>query len=252
MPKHVNSASRLFAISEKVAASRDDAPMLDMWVKIFGLKGDLASPIEVCRRLVWVSEEVDAMLIQMGATHFSEHLYLKPAQGMRSAASPTAINARAQAIKGSCSEPVRTGLEFCADALPDEEEILDVETIHAMADLIQSLRDLASSSELPTYLVQVIHRHVDLLQNALSALPIKGVKALTEAAMSAYGQIDHMARDIREKPEAGDVGAKKAVLDQLKQTWTSVGKVIDSSDKLRKLMVLGYTGYKALELVFKV
>jgi len=156
------------------------------------------------------------------------------------------INARAQAVKGSCSEPVRTGLEFCADALPDEEEVLDIETVLVMADLVQGLRDLAYASELPTYLVQVIQRHIDLLQSALNALPIKGVKALTEAAMSAYGQIEHMARDIRDQPDAEDVSAKKAVLGQLKQTWVSVGKVIDSSDKLRKLLVLGYAGYKAL------
>jgi len=249
MPRHVNSASRLFAISEKVAATRDDAKTLDMWIKIFGLVGEQASAIEVCRRLIWINEEIDLMLVQMGATHFSEHLYLKPAQGMRSAVAPTAMHGNAQAIKGSMSEPVRTGMEFCADALPDEEAPVDPESINELKSLITELRDMVAEAGLPDYLRHLVQRHIDLLQRALDALPIKGLKALTEATLAASGQLVCLTADVREDESRGDVDARKAVAGALRRTWTRVGKTVDAAVKVQKGLGLGYAAYKVLEHV---
>jgi hypothetical protein len=247
MPKHINSASRLFAISEKIAAANDDAPTLQVWASIFGLASDPPPVVDVCRRLIWINEEIDAMVAQMGATHFSEHLYLKPAKGMRNASTPTAIGGQARSIKGACSEPVRNGLEYCAEALPDEEERIDPETIKALDSLVAELKTLVGQADLPDHLRHLVQRHIDLLQRALDALPIKGIKALIEAVLAASGQMGYLAETSVDDVPGGNVDARQQLLSTLKRTWTTVGKTIDVAAKAQKALALGYAAYKAVE-----
>ncbi|SFW74501.1 hypothetical protein [Luteibacter sp. UNCMF366Tsu5.1] len=251
MPKHINSASRLFAISEKIAAAKDDAPTLEVWGNIFGLPNEPTSAVEVCRRLIWINEEIDAMVAQMRATHFSEHLYLKPAKGMRNASAPTAIGGQARSIKGACSEPVRNGLEYCAEALPNEEERVSPESIKALENLVAELKALVAQADIPDHLRHLVQRHIDLLQAALDALPIKGVKSLIEAALAASGQLGYLAAEDADKTTDADPEIREKVLGMLKRTWTTVGKTIDVAAKTQKALALGYAAYKAVEVILQ-
>jgi hypothetical protein len=246
MPKHINSASRLFAIARDVAGMRDDLPVPAMWADIFQVPPEAQGPIEICRRLLWLDEEITAFVTQMRGTHLSEHLYLEVATGLRKAGSPTQINGTAQAVKRHSPESLRRSLEVFADVLPDEEAQIDTEQMNLLEELMAQLRELIETAELTPTLANVVRHHIDLLQRALQALPIKGVHALIEAARAAAGEVDFFTR----RAESDDVEtapAERAVASRLHATWSKVTSIIDSTDKVRKALSLGYDAYRVIE-----
>ncbi len=134
--------------------------------------------------------------------------------------------------------------------LPDEEDRVSPEDIMALENLVAELKAMVAEADLPEHLRHLVQRHIDLLQGALDALPIKGVKVLIEAALAASGQLGYLADDTNPEPSNVDTDQRQKVLAILKRTWTTVAKTIDVAAKAQKAYALCYAAYKAIEHIF--
>ena len=83
----------------------------------------------------------------------------------------------------------------------------------------------------------VLRRHIRLLQRAIDAYPIWGVRAFIDALHDASGDLV-AGREIAEKGEA-----ERSVVESLKTAWRTVNDYVAEVDKVRRAgVLLGYAG----------
>ena len=207
---------------------------MEVWVEVFQIE-PIAEALDfsVGQHLVWVAEEVSRFDKEMRHTTLSEAVFGKPRDSLRSLISLLLLQGTVQRLKLFCSTEVRSLLHACSDALPDEEEPLDREAVDKLKSLIAELKKLAGDAQLSPDLVDIVLRHLTLLERAVDALPIRGVAALNEAVRSALGEMffrDGQAKDMDEKSKPGF----KTVVAALKRTWKGVLGVIETTEKIQK------------------
>lgn len=134
-------------------------------------------------------------------------------------------------------------LEFCSEILPDEEAVISSEELAEILGLVADLRDAAQSDNIPTSLRALLLHHVELIQRAVAAYPIAGVKALREAAQTGLGELV-------ESKEAVAEHSNTEAVSKLSETWKKVSDVADGALKVDKLIQVGHKAWNLIETLW--
>ena len=134
-------------------------------------------------------------------------------------------------------------LEFCSEILPDEESVISSEELAEVLGLVSELREAAQSESIPAGLRALLLHHVELIERAVAAYPITGVKALREAAQTGLGELVESKEAVSEHSNTPEVS-------KLARAWKKVGEVADAALKVDKLVQVGHKAWNLIETVW--
>lgn len=136
-------------------------------------------------------------------------------------------------------------LEFCSEILPDEESVISSEELAEILGLVADLHEAAQSENIPPSLRALLLHHVELIDRAVAAYPITGVKALREAAQTGLGELVESKDAIAEHGNSEEVS-------KLAKVWKKVGDVADSALKVDKLIQVGHKAWNLIESIWNI
>jgi len=241
MYKHTNAASRIHALLSSALQQPEQAMYLVL-ASVFEVKGtDETQTAElVLARLHWFYAELDLLEAQARASSISSHLYERAFARVRMATSPLNLPAGWQGVRGNLTPDVLLALAFLNELLPDEESLIAVDELQAIAKDVAELQELLSRSTLPESLRRLIEHHVQLILLALAQYPFQGARALREVARTAVGEIIEAKGAIVVPQNAEEVS-------RLERLWKRVNTAADIALKAEKIGQLAQKAIDALQ-----
>lgn len=245
MPKHNNSASRLHGLFASLQGQTAQTQVLSCWIQTFAVPESTPKrqAIEVARRLDSVNRELDLVRGGMSQATYSPSLYEGALSAFEEAASPMLLPHTWNSVQQYLTPQNLLALEFCSEILPDEESVISPEQLTEILGLVADLRVAAQSDTTPNNLRALLLHHVELIERAVAAYPITGVKALREAAQSGLGEL------VEAKGEVA-VHSKSEEVSKLAKTWKKVGEVADGAIKADKFIQVGHKAWNLIESVW--
>jgi hypothetical protein len=242
MPKHNNSASRLHALFSQLKDLTDHTQVLSAWLQVFAISESTPrrQAHEVTRRLDTVSRELGLVSSGMSQGSYSPSLYESAISAFEEAASPLLLPHPWSNLRQHLTSENLLSLAFCSEILPDEESVIFWEDLQEILGLVSELRQAAQIGSIPGSLRALLLHHVDLIERAVAAYPITGVKALREAAQAALGELVESQDEVAEHSNRPEVS-------KLAQIWKKVGEVADGVLKADKLVQVGHKAWNLIE-----
>ncbi len=243
MSKNINSASRLHAVLSQAAGMSTNASSLAVWEQIFQIQeepSEARKAVLISERLRWLHQQLEIVRTQMKQANISENLYTAAFNNIEQAIStlilPTQWNNGVQYLKPE----TLLALEFCSEILPDEELLIDPETLEEIRSMVQELEKSLAVTDLPESLITLILHHIELINRALNQYPITGAKALREAARTAIGELIEAKDEVKANNNSEEVA-------QLGRVWGKINNTADVVIKADKLAQLGSKAWAYLE-----
>lgn len=245
MPKHNNSASRLHGVFSQLQNHTDQTQVLSAWVQTFAISESAPKrqAIEVARRLESVNRELGLVRTGMSQATYSRSLYEDALSAFEEAASPMLLSHTWNNVRKYLTPQNLLSLEFCSEILPDEESVISSEEFTEILGLVAELREAAQSENIPTSLRALLLHHVELIERAVAAYPITGVKALREAAQAGLGELVESKDTVAEYSNSEEVS-------KLAKAWKKVGEVADGALKVDKLIQVGHKAWNLIETIW--
>jgi hypothetical protein len=245
MPKHNNPASRLHGVFSQLQGYSDQTQVLSGWVQTFAISESTPKrqAIEVARRLETVNRELDLVRNGMSQATYSPPLYEGALSAFEEAASPMLLPHAWNSVRQYLTPQNLLALEFCSEILPHEELLISSEELTEILGLVTDLREAAQSENIPTSLRALLFHHVELIERAVTAYPITGVKALREAAQTGLGELVESKDAVAEYSNSAEVS-------KLAKAWKKVGEVADGALKVDKLIQVGHKAWSLIETIW--
>lgn len=240
-----NSASRLHSIIRQASQTQKKSA-LQLWGDIFLLQVEDKQELmlRVAERLVWVNNELDVLVDYLkNKMNYPANGYALVQSSIRNATSPQLLGHQSDHISQHLKPEVVASLWQMALNVPNEEEVIDSEQLSSFQVMIDDLNEMVDRNEVGEFLNKVIRRHVLLLQRAIDAYPIWGVRAFSDSLRDALGDLFLMNES---RKEQADSSATASVFERLRSTWARVGVVVTEVDKVKKVAALASQGHAAL------
>lgn len=244
MPQHINSASRVVGLLQKIPGHPDNTQTLEVWALLFGVtenKTNKKSSV-VAERLGALYRELEIIRNQMEKANFSEKLYVPALTKVEHALSMMLLPGTWNQARQYLTAETYVALEFCSEILPDEETQIDSVELAEINMRVDELAELLAYSKLPARLLELIEHHIDLIRRALAEYPITGAKVLREAARTALGELIEVRETIesnRNSPEVSKLGS----------LWKKVNESADTALKAEKIAQLGQKAWAMIESI---
>ncbi len=245
MPKHNNSATRLHALFNQLQSHSDQTQVASAWAETFAIPGSTPKrqALEVAMRLDSVNRELDLVRNGMSQATYSASLYEGAIAAFEEAASPMLLPHTWNNVRQYLTPQNLLALEFCSEILPDEESLITSEELAEILGLVYELREAAQSESIPASLRMLMLHHVDLIERAIAAYPITGVKALREAAQTGLGELVESKDAVTEHGNTPEVS-------RLAKAWKKVGEVADAALKVEKVVLVGNKAWNLIETIW--
>jgi hypothetical protein len=174
---------------------------------------------------------------------YSPSLYESALAAFEEAASPMLMPQTWNNVRQYLTPQNLISLEFCSEILPDEESVISSDELAEILGLVADLRTAAQGERIPFDLRDLLLHHVELIERAIAAYPITGVKSLREAAQTGLGEL------VESKVIVSEHGNSEQV-SKLAKTWKKVGEVADGAIKVDKLVQLGHKAWNVIETIW--
>lgn len=230
MPDNNNSASRLLKVLRKAAMQNPGVSAPLAWASAFGIPTDRRDhQFRVAERIEALQVEVGAIRKGMHDGKYGSHLYEGPLQNVEQVLSLHLIaHSWGSSVAHLGEKETLYPLAFCAEILPNEEDVISIEDLKSIDDLLEQLEQSLAASDLPQALQDLIVRHTALIRDALLTYAISGAKALRQVIRAAAGDLIEAREIIKEHQESPAVKT-------LGKVWERVDKVSSAVIKADKM-----------------
>ncbi len=233
MPKHINSAYRVYEILKVACNITGNQPICSVFADVFGIPTDDARAriLEATRLMGLFYAEVEDAHKRMKATDFSEDLYDNAFQAINSYMAITLIFNPWEGQRHQICNVIHL-LKFCSEVLPNEEQLVDSETLDQLGQLLNELNEKLKSTELPDYVRAFVVQQVAIIEKAIREYKIVGAKAFKSAVYE--GAIHYM-----EHEEEVSEHTEKEEFSLLGRAWNKVKNVASYGMKAEKYLSAG-------------
>lgn len=243
-----NSASRILQLLKKAKEHPENAKVFKVWADVFDIdeKNQNRLNMEISRCLMLLQSEIDIVIENLNfevEDEFGCRLLLNSISDVLAIHS---LMADWKSLKMKLTREVFLSLGYCRAILPSEEDSINTQDIEEIHSLIDSLKELLESSNLPSYTRSIIHDHIEGITKALHEYKIKGASSLQTAMNTIVGDIILKEDVLKESKESEEVKLLGSVLKKTKQITdnaVNTEKFLSSAGKLANY------GAKALEII---
>lgn len=248
MAKNINSAYRIKEIINSARNKAENINTHEVWADIFGIKeaDQNRKNFSISRCLADLHDEVEHVRSEMQRLGYSVNLYNSSLNKCNSVFAVHAIMSSWKSLKQQITPEVAIALGFCSEILPNEEDLLDEESLEQLRKLAKDLRETLEKSTLPQYTISIIQKHLVKIEEALTTYKIVGAKALDEVLQAAYGEV--IANEAIFEQAKGSTE-----LSKLSLMWQKTKSVLDgiatSNDRLGAIQGMAEKGQKVIEFL---
>lgn len=245
MDSKINSVSRIHEILLNIAGASSQTSVLDVWAQTFEV-----NEADGIKKATLVSEKLVLLLNELQlaeneiAKSFSEAAYSRLIVNLNNAFSPMLLSANWNSVHQYLSVDIMSSLAIFREALPNEEQSINIEELNELHARISELENFLENSSLPDRVIQLIKRHIRLIREALSNYKITGAKTLIEARRAAYGEFFEVKEVLQENYNPDEIV-------KLKTIWSQLNKLTDGALKIYGLYEIGKEALPALEQFLK-
>lgn len=245
MPRNINSAYRIREILNTALPYDGKTSAHQVWAEIFSIneENQQRKEFSISRYLVDMHDEVERVRNEMMQHGFSESLYDANLNACNSIFAVHSIAGNWQQLKQQITPAIQNTLGFCSEILPDEEKLIDEASLDELKKMASDLRECLLESSLPSHTKDIVQKHLDKIENALTSYKIVGAKALEEVIKSAYGEvianetIFDTAKGSEELGQLSKIWKKtRSVLDAVTQTNNNLGAIQGMAKKGQLLL----------------
>ena len=245
MPKNINSAYRIREILNIAKTKQDKSLAHEVWADIFQIdeQDQHKKNVAISRCLADLHDEVEFVRSEMTKLGFTENLYSSSLNKCNAVFAVQSLMGTWQAPKQQITPDVPVALGFCSEILPNEEDLIDEDSLDELKKMASDLRECLVSSELPIYTKQIIEKHLRKIEEAITKYKAVGAKALEEVMQSAYGEViasEGIFEEARGSKELSKLSAMwqktKSVLDGVASTNKRLGGIQGMAEKGQKVI----------------
>jgi hypothetical protein len=188
--ERTNPAKRLFSILSLTLRMADGTPMLQVWGGVFGIAADgaEADPHAVSNRLGLVRDEVLLLRKLMLGTSFSSDLYEPALVGILNVISVANLSSSLGNFRYNLNEHNMLALRWCAQSI-ESENALSHEELQRLLDALAAFRKTIEEDDLPEPVRVFVLHQIDLIVRGINDYPIRGRKAMRDAAKQAAADV---------------------------------------------------------------
>jgi hypothetical protein len=184
-----NPASRLHVLLKQVISGDPKKRMLDVWAELLSI--DDRHDVEVARRLVMLNEMLDDAERTIKSNSKLNHaVYLSCFPQIRTVFSPIHLQSSREGLAiPHLTDEVLARLEFCAEALREEESEIDLtpDELKAISEDLNNLIEQVASSEISPALRRNLLEVLETARVAISLYRVYGAKGLRKNLQSLFG-----------------------------------------------------------------
>lgn len=248
MTKHINSAYRIKEILNSISKNSDKAPLLDIWGDIFSIKETdrQRKSFAISRCLADLHDEVEFVRSEMMKLGYSEYLYSPSLTKCNAIFSAQMLMGEWHQLKQQLTPEVPIALGFCSEVLPNEETLIEDQSLEELRKMASELRSSLVDSILPAHTKNIIEKHIDKIEDAIAVYVAVGARGLEDALQSAYGEVisnESVFKDAKGSEELGK-------LSQMWQKTKSIlDGVVDANKRLGATQGMAEKGLKVIEFL---
>lgn len=240
-----NTATRLLAILDQVVLQRQNTPTFLTWSTVFKI-----TESEKTKEIFAVSDRLQAMHseIENLERKFQSNpqirigVYTDAIKTAKDLVSPIHLNADWN-VTQQMALRIYTPFQHYAVMLPHEEDELTNEEIDEIKDLIKNLKDAVDKSELKEILLDLIRKHIQLLESSLSLYPISGISSFKKSMRVAAIDLLEAQNILESNSETDEVG-------YLFKAWGLLQRLSSKADTVDKALQLGISiGEKVTQII---
>lgn len=245
MPQNINSAYRIREILNTTPSNQDRTPVHEIWAEVFSIneKDQHRKNFSISRCLADVHDEVEHVRNEMLKLGYSENLYASSLNKCNTVFAVQSLMGNWQQLKQQITPEVQVALGFCSEILPDEESLIDETSLNELKEMASELRDCLTKSALPSHTKNIVKKHLEKIEDALSSYKAVGAKALEEVIKSAYGEVianETVFEEAKGSEELGQLSKMwhktRSILDGVKNTNSNLGAIQGMAEKGQKLL----------------
>lgn len=242
---NINSAYRIKNILNKVKTKADKTPAHEVWSEVFGLNesDQYKRNFAISRYLADLHDEVEMIRAEMLKAGYTSNLYEPSLNKCNATFAVQLIPGQWAQPKQQVTPEVLTVLGFCAEILPNEEELIDQASLDELSKMATELRKSLSSSTLPPYTQNIVEKHLSKIEEAIGSYLAVGIKALEEVMQSAYGEVisnESVFKEAKGSEELNKLSGiwqkTKSVLDGVVSTNKRISGVQGMAEKGKNLL----------------
>lgn len=243
-----NAAARMYLLLDMARRSQGKTAV-ELWGDVFRFpKMDAHKmTMEVAQRLIWMDVELSSLIeILRTEKGYPEDGYSVVQNGVRSAISPRLLASQGDHVRQHLKPEVLASLYQMALNISDEESAVSSEHIAELEEIVRDLSQRLDEGDTGPFLSAILRRHIRLLQRAVDAYPILGVRAFYESLRDAVGDLYELYRN--EEQSESTRGDTKGVVGALAIAWRRVSTIAAEADKVHKVYALA--GYAVAALAW--
>lgn len=248
MPKNINSAYRLKEILNSIAKTPDKTPVHEVWAGAFSVKetDQHKRNFSISRCLADLHDEVELVRGEMNKLGYSDYLYNSSLNKCNAIFGVSSLMGSWGQMKSQLAPEVLVALGFCSEILPNEEELIDNKNLEELAKMASELRECLKSSDLPSYTKNVIEKHINKIEEAISKYKAVGAKALAEVMQAAYGDVIANESVFNEAKGSEEIRKLSRIWQKTKAVLDGV---VDANKRLGAMQGMSEKGQKILEFI---
>lgn len=250
MAKNINSAYRIKEILSIASKKPDKAPMHEIWAEIFSIteSDQHKKNFAISRCLADLHDEVELVRAEMLKLEYSTELYSPSLNKCNTIFAVQSVMGQWAQLKNQLTPEVPVTLGFCSEILPNEEELIDSASLGELGQMAAELRKSLGNSSLPTYTINIIEKHLNKIEEAISKYRAIGAKALDEVMQAAYGEVIASEAVFNEAKGSEEIGRLSQIWQKTK---SALDGVVDVNKRLGAVQGVAEKGMKALEFIDK-
>lgn len=241
MPQHINSAYRVHSILSRAAGVYEGVTTLEAWAQVFRVTKSSSTHrnVTIVGMIGLLLEEVEDAYSKMKATNYSAHLYEEAFQNARSTLNIEHLNGAWGNFRLYLNAQTLQALNFSAELLPHEENLLNEEDLEQLSTKVEELRVAVAQGSLPDNVKAFVLSQIQIIENAIREYPVTGSKAFTQAVINAQANVVLNEEAVRQ-------GADTEEFKTLGKIWHFIRERTTDWDTVQKLLPYLVEGAKAL------
>lgn len=248
MPKNINSAYRIKEILDTVSKVSDKKPMHEVWAEVFSIneKDQHKKNFSISRCLADLHDEVELVRSEMLKLGYSEFLYNSSLNKCNTIFAVQSVMGSWRELKQHLTPEVPVSLGFCSEILPNEEGLIDEASLEDIKKMASELREFLINSTLPPRTKNIIEKHLNKIEEAISVYKAVGAKVFEDVLQSAYGEVIANETVFEEAKGSEE-------FSRLSQLWQKTKSVLDGvacvNERLGSMQGMAEKGQKVIEFL---
>ena len=241
MSEQANAAHRLESILRNAVRLPEATSTVEVWTQVFSITGPDAqtTAVKVVHMIGLLRQQTNEIRLKMHDTPIKPQRYEPSLNHVLEALDIQTLSSSWQQRKRYLTPEVLSSVSWCADTLPNEEELIEQGSLGELKEELQRFRATVNEGSLPDYAKSFVLRQIEIIEQAVHEYPVIGAKAFRRASVECFF-------DLSENQDVYAKHSDEQEMSKLREFW---GRVQNMAEKAGPWLALAQAVEKLPEIM---